>query len=168
MIGAGIILLNRYNEVLLLLRDNKIDIPFPNMWDIPGGKIEESETPEEAIRREMMEEMSINNLGEIKLFKILTLENITDNIFWKKLNLNLEEIDLKEGQRIEYFNLERIRKTKLAFNYNEAKYICWQKNYYKISGDETLNLSFTFTTAYGSKIVKRFNFFGDKYSFDKP
>ena len=119
MIGAGIILLNRYNEVLLLLRDNKIDIPFPNMWDIPGGKIEESETPEEAIRREMMEEMSINNLGEIKLFKILTLENITDNIFWKKLNLNLEEIDLKEGQRIEYFNLERIRKTKLAFNYNE-------------------------------------------------
>ena len=119
MIGAGIILLNRYNEVLLLLRDNKIDIPFPNMWDIPGGKIEESETPEEAIRREMMEEMSINNLGEIKLLKILTLENITDNIFWKKLNLNLEEIDLKEGQRIEYFNLERIRKTKLAFNYNE-------------------------------------------------
>ena len=119
MIGAGIILLNRYNEVLLLLRDNKIDIPFPNMWDIPGGKIEESETPEEAIRREMMEEMSINNLGEIKLFKILTLENITDNIFWKKLNLNLEEIDLKEGQRIEYFNLEKIRKTKLAFNYNE-------------------------------------------------
>ena len=119
MIGAGIILLNRYNEVLLLLRDNKIDIPFPNMWDIPGGKIEESETPEEAIRREMMEEMSINNLGEIKLFKILTLENITDNIFWKKLNLNLEEIDLKEGQRIEYFNLERIRKNKLAFNYNE-------------------------------------------------
>mgnify|MGYP003488970464 FL=1 len=119
MIGAGIILLNRYNEVLLLLRDNKIDIPFPNMWDIPGGKIEESETPEEAIRREMTEEMSIKNLGEINMFKILTLENITDNIFWKKLNLNLEEIDLKEGQRIEYFNLERIRKTKLAFNYNE-------------------------------------------------
>ena len=44
MIGAGIILLNRNNEVLLLLRDNKIDIPFPNMWDIPGGRVEESET----------------------------------------------------------------------------------------------------------------------------
>ena len=120
MIGAGIILLNRNNEVLLLLRDNKIDIPFPNMWDIPGGKVEEGELPQQALRREMMEEMSINNLGEIKLFKILTSENITDNIFWKKLNLNLEEIDLKEGQRIEYFNLERIRKTKLAFNYNEV------------------------------------------------
>ena len=120
MIGAGIILLNSNNEVLLLLRDNKIDIPFPNMWDIPGGKVEDGESPEQAVRREMMEEMSIKNLGQINLFKILTSENITDNIFWKILNLNLEEIDLKEGQRIEYFNLERIRTTKLAFNYNEV------------------------------------------------
>ena len=120
MIGAGIILLNRNNEVLLLLRDNKIDIPFPNMWDIPGGKVEDGESPEQALRREMTEEMFIKNLGEINLFKILTSENITDNIFWKRLNLNLEEIDLKEGQRIEYFNLERIRKTKLAFNYNQV------------------------------------------------
>mgnify|MGYP003507324320 FL=1 len=100
MIGAGIILLNRNNEVLLLLRDNKIDIPFPNMWDIPGGKVEDGESPEQALRREMTEEMFIKNLGEINLFKILTSENITDNIFWKRLNLNLEEIDLKEGQRI--------------------------------------------------------------------
>ena len=120
MIGAGIILLNRNNEVLLLLRDNKIDIPFPNMWDIPGGKVEEGESPEQALRREMLEEMSINNLGEIKLFKILTSENITDNVFWKRLDLNPKEIDLNEGQRIEYFNLKRIRKTKLAFNYNDV------------------------------------------------
>jgi 8-oxo-dGTP diphosphatase len=55
------------------------------MWDIPGGKVEDGESPEQALRREMMEEMSIKNLGEIKLFKILTSENITDNIFWKRL-----------------------------------------------------------------------------------
>ena len=120
MIGAGIILLNRNNEVLLLLRDNKIDIPFPNMWDIPGGKVEEGEFPEQAIRREMKEEIGLANLGEINLFKIIPSENLTDNIFWKRLDLNTEVIDLKEGQRIEYFNLERIRKTKLAFNYNEV------------------------------------------------
>ena len=94
LIGTGIILLNRNNEVLLLLRDDKIDIPFPNMWDIPGGRVEESETPEEAIRREMMEEMSIKDLGEIQLFKIITSENITDYIFWKRLDLNPAKIDL--------------------------------------------------------------------------
>ena len=120
MIGAGILLLNSNNEVLLLLRDDKVDIPFPNMWDIPGGKVEDNETPIEAIRREMMEEMSIKDLGEIQLFKIITSENITDYIFWKRFDLNTSEIDLQEGQRVEYFNLERIRKTKLAFNYNKV------------------------------------------------
>lgn len=120
MIGAGIILLNSNNEVLLLLRDDRVDIPFPNMWDIPGGKVEINEDPEFAVRREMNEEIGIANLGKINLFKIITSENLTDYIFWKKLELNPHEIDLKEGQRIEYFSLERIRNTNLAFNYNEV------------------------------------------------
>jgi 8-oxo-dGTP diphosphatase len=120
LIGAGIILLNRNNEVLLLLRDNKIDIPYPNMWDIPGGKVEEGESPEQALRREMMEEMSIKNLGEIKLFKIFTSENLTDNIFWKRLDLNLREIELNEGQVLGYFDLKKIQETELAFNYNKV------------------------------------------------
>jgi len=120
MIGAGIILLNHNNEVLLLLRDDKPEIPFPNMWDIPGGKVEENETPENGIRREMNEELELMSLGVINLFKIITLEEITDYIFWKKIDLNPAEINLKEGQRIEYFNLEKIKKTKLAFNYNDV------------------------------------------------
>ena len=120
MIGAGIILLNSNNEVLLLLRDDRVDIPFPNMWDIPGGKVEINEDPEFAVRREINEELGIANLHEINLFKIITSENLTDYIFWKKLELNPHEIDLKEGQRIEYFSLERIRNTNLAFNYNEV------------------------------------------------
>ena len=118
MNGAGIILLNGNNHVLLLLRDNKIGIPFPNMWDIPGGKVENGELPEDTVRREMNEEMGLNDLGEIKLFKIYTSENLTDYIFWKRINLNPAEIDLKEGQRIEYFDIEGIRNTNLAFNYN--------------------------------------------------
>lgn len=120
MKGSGIIFLNGNNEVLLLLRDNKETIPFPNMWDIPGGNIENDENPEETVKREMIEEMGIKDLGKISLFKIFTSENLTDYIFWKRLDINPAEIDLKEGQRIEYFDLDRIRKTKLAFNYNEV------------------------------------------------
>lgn len=131
MVGAGIILLNRNNEVLLLLRDNKVDIPFPNMWDIPGGKVEVGEEPEFAVRREINEELGIANLGEISLFKIISSENITDNIFWKRLDINPAEISLNEGQRIEYFDIARIRKTKLAFNYNEVL----ESFYYEIVKD---------------------------------
>ncbi len=118
MLGAGIILLNKENQILLLLRDDKTDIPFPNMWDIPGGKVEQNEDPESTVRREMMEELGIDDLGDIDLFKIHKSENLSDYIFWKRIDLNPSEIELKEGQKIEYFDLSRIRSTKLAFNYN--------------------------------------------------
>lgn len=118
MTGAGIILLNKSNEVLLLLRDDDAAIPYPNMWDIPGGKVEDGESPEEAVRREMNEEMGLIDLGKINLFKIYKSENLVDYIFWKRKDINLDEIDLTEGQRIEYFSIDRIRNTKLAFNYN--------------------------------------------------
>lgn len=120
MLGAGIILPNSNNEVLLLLRDNKFDIPFPNMWDIPGGKVEENENPEFTVRREMQEELGILDLGDIDLFKIITSEKITDYIFWKRLDLDLNKIDLKEGQALEYFDLIKIRETELAFAYNKV------------------------------------------------
>ena len=118
MLGAGIILLNNKNEVLLILRDNKVNIPYPGLWDIPGGHVENGETPDEAIKREMMEELEINDLGEIALFNFYKSDNLTDFIFWKKINLDVNEIDLQEGQEIKYFSLTQIRETKLAFNYN--------------------------------------------------
>ena len=37
--------------------DNK---SYPNMWELPGGKIEDNESPWEAINREWKEELDIN------------------------------------------------------------------------------------------------------------
>lgn len=50
----------------VIIKDNKILITqkgntgrFANKWEFPGGKIDEGETPEECIIRELLEELNI-------------------------------------------------------------------------------------------------------------
>lgn len=57
--GAKIALL-RGADVLVYLRDDKPDIPFPNHWDLPGGGREGDETPRECALRELREEFGIS------------------------------------------------------------------------------------------------------------
>ncbi|MBU1000197.1 NUDIX domain-containing protein, partial [Patescibacteria group bacterium] len=47
-------------KLLLILRDNKSNIPFPNTWNLPGGDIDEDESCKEAVNRELKEEININ------------------------------------------------------------------------------------------------------------
>lgn len=119
IVGAGILMLNSNNELLMLLRDHIPDIPFPNMWDIPGGRVEPGEIPEETVKREMMEEMELK-LENISLFKVYETDDLIDNVFWTRIDLIPEEIDLQEGQKISYFSHTELSDMKLAFNYNSV------------------------------------------------
>lgn len=116
-VGAGILLLNSNNELLMLLRDDIPNIPFPDMWDIPGGKVEPGEIPEETVKREMIEEMGLK-LENISFFKRYETSNLIDNVFWQRIDLNPDKIDLKEGQQIAYFTRDQLSGMILAFNYN--------------------------------------------------
>jgi 8-oxo-dGTP diphosphatase len=114
--GAGIILMNNKDHILLILRDNIPTIPYPNMWDLPGGHLEEGETPEQAIRREMIEELELD-LGEISLFREYHHEAFDEYVFVKKIDLDPATIPLHEGQRIAYFSQDEVLQLPLAYSY---------------------------------------------------
>jgi 8-oxo-dGTP diphosphatase len=115
---AAIILENDKGEFLLALRDNKPGIPFPDHWDLIGGHVEEGETPDEALKREVKEELDID-LKEYTFYKkyeCLTgdvYENIK-YIYRGKINLPIEEVTLLEGIRPQYFSREEIHNVRFA------------------------------------------------------
>lgn len=115
---AAIILENDRGEFLLALRDNKPGIPFPNHWDLIGGHVEEGETPEEALVREVKEELDID-LTEYDFFRKYeclsgdAYENIK-YIYSGKINIPIEDITLLEGERAQYFTREEIPDVKFA------------------------------------------------------
>jgi 8-oxo-dGTP diphosphatase len=115
---AAIILENDKGEFLLYLRDDKPGIPFPDHWDLIGGHVEEGETPEEALVREVMEELGIE-LEDYSFYK--TFECLTGDaypnikyIYTGKINIPIGEITLYEGVRAEYFRPEIIPDVKFA------------------------------------------------------
>jgi 8-oxo-dGTP diphosphatase len=115
---AAIILENDKGEFLLALRDNKPGIPFPNHWDLIGGHVEDGETPEEALLREVKEELNIElkDYAFYKKYECLSgdaYENIK-YIYTGKINLPIEEITLLEGERAQFFSREEIPDVKFA------------------------------------------------------
>ena len=47
------------DKLLTILRDDKASIPYPNMWELPGGGCEGEETPFECVQREVFEELGL-------------------------------------------------------------------------------------------------------------
>ena len=124
--GSSIIFINDNRQVLLFLRDNIPTIPFPNMWDVPGGHVEPGEMPDACIVREMKEEMELE-LKHFSLFSIVDFQDRIEYTFWKKSNLDIDRITLHEGQRLKWFDREEVEKTELALGFNEILFSFFTK-----------------------------------------
>ncbi|NET42119.1 NUDIX domain-containing protein [Okeania sp. SIO2B3] len=117
--GCVIILFNSSKQILLVLRDNKDSIPFPNTWNLLGGFIENGELPEECICREIMEEIEIE-LTDINFFQKYNIYDREHYVFWKQIDLDLKQIQLNEGQRLAYFSKDELDQNQLAFQCNQV------------------------------------------------
>lgn len=105
--GASILFVNPHNEILLLLRDNNNSIEYPNCWDIPGGHVEENESPEQCIIREMKEEIG-KEIKSPQLFKTFNTEDRIENTYWAKADWDTKKINLTEGRQLRWFTEEEI------------------------------------------------------------
>ena len=104
MAYTGVILEGKANKILLQLRDNKPEIPYPGHWSIFGGEIEEGETPLEGAVREIEEELGKRLEKESLLFyKKVTLDK-NYYIFRANFPYDLSEITLMEGQEARFFS----------------------------------------------------------------
>jgi len=116
--GSSIIFVNDKKQVLLFLRDDKPDIPFPNMWDVPGGHVEDNEIPAKCIVREMKEELGM----ELNGFQTFSVEEFDDRVeytFWKKEDIDINKITFTEGQSLKWFSEDEIKNTELAYGFNK-------------------------------------------------
>ncbi|MGG3448930.1 (deoxy)nucleoside triphosphate pyrophosphohydrolase [Domibacillus aminovorans] len=65
---VGAVIENEQHQILCALRSP--DMTLPNLWEFPGGKIEKDETPEESLRREIIEELACTVEVEKKIEEV--------------------------------------------------------------------------------------------------
>ena len=101
---AQALLFDPDGKLLIYLRDDKPTIPFPNYWDLFGGHVEAGETPEQALCRELQEEIGVV-LESWKLFRryeCLTGDAYPNEkfIYFSEINQRVADLTLYEGQRL--------------------------------------------------------------------
>ena len=105
---AVVLLVDARGWVLLQLRT--ADAPVsPNLWSFPGGGIEEGETPDEAARRELLEETGLHAPAEMELYwegiraQTGVLGALVEwHIYCAATNARKEDVILGEGAAMEF------------------------------------------------------------------
>ena len=118
---SQIILQNPEGKYLVYLRDNNPDIPFPNHWDLIGGHVEKRETPLEALKREMIEEIETGSSSLVRFSfwkKYVCIEgDVSPNIkyiFHGVIDKPIEEIPLNEGQYLRFVTQSELSELNFA------------------------------------------------------
>ncbi len=75
-IGFAVKALIRRGDEFLILKKSGLEDVNPNSWDIPGGRVNYGEDPEDALIREINEEtgLKVKNLRLLNLWNILKEE----------------------------------------------------------------------------------------------
>lgn len=108
-VGVGAFILNKNNEVLLMRRKKS---PEAGFWSIPDGKVEFQESIEEALKREVKEELGV----EIAIIALLGVTNhiiLEENAHWispvfltEIIQGTPENLELEKHSEMKWFSIE--------------------------------------------------------------
>jgi 8-oxo-dGTP diphosphatase len=115
---SQVLLFDRNSRLLVYLRDDNPAIPFPNHWDLFGGHLEADETPEQALVREVREELGVE-LKHWNFFRVYqrTRGDVYPNIkhiYWAQIDQSSAQLTLNEGQRLMSIGLNELDRIKFA------------------------------------------------------
>jgi 8-oxo-dGTP diphosphatase len=102
--------------VVLHHRDDKPWIPHPGCWSLFGGAVEQGETPEQTVVRELEEELGLTEVEFRPLWRVVDKggDGRVLTIFEARTLLGPDQMTLNEGQGLEAFDLDQALRQKLA------------------------------------------------------
>jgi 8-oxo-dGTP diphosphatase len=116
---ARALIFDKQGEVLLVQR---VKPPDAGKWSLPGGKVDSSETSEEAVIREVKEELNLDFLSQDSFFLTDTQSvagTICEVTFWKGEVTGEMKVKNDEISAIRYFSPQDLTRFPIAFNHKE-------------------------------------------------
>jgi 8-oxo-dGTP pyrophosphatase MutT (NUDIX family) len=95
-VTVALAILYRDGKFLLQLRDNIPSIRYPGQWGLFGGHLEAGETPDEGLKRELLEEINYS-VVIAQEFRCYADENAVRHVYYAPLTVPLTQLVLQEG-----------------------------------------------------------------------
>ena len=93
----------------LLIAQRKSGDKLPDEWEFPGGKVENDETPEQCLKREMKEEFGIDVIvGEFLGESVYHYDHISIRLLAYRAFWNTGELKIREHQSIRWVTINQI------------------------------------------------------------
>jgi 8-oxo-dGTP diphosphatase len=105
---VAICILHQDGKLLMQLRDDLPTILYPGVWGLFGGHMEEGETPEVAMVREVAEEIDYALPPGFSKFGVYADEKVYRNVFQAPLTIPVNELNLLEGWDLGLLSLAEI------------------------------------------------------------
>ena len=109
ILAVALAVLERQGRWLIQLRDDRATIVAPGRWGLFGGHMEPGETPEQSLRRELIEEIGFSSGPMTPWFRSAAGGRVR-HVFRVDLNVDPDGLQLREGQDMLLASLEELGK----------------------------------------------------------